>query len=82
MIRHSAKDLEVRLLRLVLRNRHDTRHVPAAVTVVRRAPHRYHVAGVAAVGPREVVLVPFVDELVGAGDEGEVVYVVELEICR
>ena len=71
MIRHGAENLEVRLQ--ILAHGHDTRHIPAAVAVVRRRPHRHHVLR------REVVLVALVDELMGAGDEGQVVDVVELD---
>lgn len=71
MIRHGAEDLEVRVQ--VLAERHDARHVAAAVAVVGRRPHRHDVLR------REVILVALVDQLVRAGDEGEVVDVVELD---
>ena len=72
MIRHRTKDLELRLLRQILAVRHDGSHVAAAVAVVRGGPDGHDVFG------GEVVFVAFVDELVRAGDELEIVYVVEL----
>ena len=71
MIRHGTEDLEVRLQ--VLAERHDAGDVAAAVAIVGRRPDGYHVLGL------EVVLVALVDELMRAGNEGQVVYVVELE---
>lgn len=47
------------------------RQIPASVAVVRSTPYRCDVLVL------EVVFVAFVDELVGSGDEGEVVYVAE-----
>ena len=72
MIRYRTKDLELRLLRQILAVRHDGSHVAAAVAVVRGGPDGHDVFG------GEVVFVAFVDELVRAGDELEIVYVVEL----
>jgi len=75
MIRHSAEDLKIRLE--ILADRHDTRDVAASVAVVGCRPDCDDVLG------GEVVFVAFVDQLVGAGDECEVVYVVELgDICQ
>jgi hypothetical protein len=61
VIRHSAEDLEVRLQ--VLAERHDRRHVAAAVAVVGRRPDGDNFLRL------EVVFVAFVDQLVGAGDQ-------------
>ena len=70
MIRHGTKNLEIRLQ--ILSQRHDGSDIAAAVAVVRRGPDGHDVLG------GEVVFVAFVDELVRAGYELEVVYVVEL----
>lgn len=70
MIRHRTKDLKFRLQ--ILRKIHDTRDIATAVAIIRRGPHGNDVLVF------EVVLVAFVDKLVCAGDEGEVVDVVEL----
>jgi len=61
MIRHSAEDFEIRLQ--VLTERHDGRHVTAAVAVVGRRPDGDDFLRL------EVVFVAFIDQLVGAGDE-------------
>ena len=73
MIWDSTKDLEIRIQ--ILSQRHDTRDIAAPVAVVRRGPHSHDVLR------GEVVFVAFVDELMGASDELEVVYVVELRLC-
>ncbi len=70
MIRHSREDLEIRLQ--ILSHRHNTRHIPTTIAIVGSRPDRHYVLG------GEVVFVAFVDELVRAGYELEVVYVVEL----
>lgn len=74
MIGHSAEDLELGLLRQILAVSHDGRDVAAAVAVVRRRPHRHDILGC------KVVFEALVDELVGAGYELQVVYVVELGV--
>ena len=70
MIRHGAKDLEIGVQ--VVPECHDTRHVTTPITVVRRAPDGHDVVR------GEVVLVPFINELMSAGDELEIVNVIEL----
>lgn len=70
VIRHGAEDLELGLQ--VFAEVHDGSDVAAAVAVVGGGPHGDDVFVF------EVVLVAFVDELVGAGDELEAVDVVEL----
>ena len=70
IVRHGLEDGKVGLH--VLAQRHDGRHVAAAVAVVWRRPHRHHVL----IG--KVVLVALVDELVGARDEREPGDVIEL----
>jgi hypothetical protein len=70
MIRHRTKDLELRLQ--VFREIHYRRDVSAAVAVIWRRPDGDDILVF------EVVLVAFVDELMGAGDELEAIYVVEL----
>jgi len=71
VIGHRAENLEIWLE--ILAEGHDGRDVAAAVAVVGRGPDGDNFLGL------EVVLVAFVDELVGAGDELKVVDVVELE---
>lgn len=73
MIRHGRKDLKFWLE--VLAQIHNGGDVSAAVAVVWRGPDGDDVFVF------EVVFVAFVDELVGAGDELEAVYVVELLDC-
>ena len=70
MIRHSGENLEFRLQ--VFTQGHDGSDIAASVAVVGCRPHGHHVLG------GEMIFVAFVDELVRAGDEVEVVYVVEL----
>lgn len=70
MIRHGAEDFEVGLE--VLAERHDGGHIATAVAVVGRGPDGDDLLRL------EVVLVALVDELVRAGDELQVVDVVEL----
>lgn len=71
MIRHGREDFEIRL-QLIRVQGHDTRDVAAAVAVIRRRPDSHDILRL------EMVLVAFVDELVGARDEGEGVDVIEL----
>ena len=73
MIRHSAEYLKLRILRQILAVSHDTRHVAAAVAVVGCGPDGHDVFG------GEVVFEALVDELVGASNQLQVVYVVELD---
>jgi hypothetical protein len=61
VIRHGAEDFEVRLE--IFAERHDGGDVAAAVAVVGRRPDGDDFLRL------EVVLVAFVDQLVGAGDE-------------
>jgi len=70
VIGHSGEDRKVRLE--VLAQRHDAGDVSAAVAVVRGGPDGDDVLVL------EVVLVAFVDELVGARDELQAVDVIEL----
>jgi hypothetical protein len=61
MIRYGAENLEVGLQ--VLAERHDGRHIAAAVAVVGRRPDGDDFLRL------EVVFVAFVDQLMGAGNE-------------
>ena len=70
LARHGGEDVELGIK--ILPQIHDTGHIPTAIAVVRRAPHRHHALVL------EVPLEPLLHELMRTCNKLQVVDVVEL----